>query len=754
VNNGGMLAISGSVLISNTATGAGGGLDNGGNGSGTATLTDTVVLSNSSTNASDGGGLFNGGTLVVEGGSVSGNRAAGNGGGVINFGMLAISGSALISNTAAGVGGELANFSGTATLTDTMVLSNSSGGSGGGIDNGQDSALDLRASDVLSNTTAPSTTGTGGDGGGLNNDGTAVLANDTLTGNSTGGSPLGGGDGGGIATSGVLSATNVTVNANGTGRSGRGGGVALITGTATLTNTIVAGDMQAMSAMTAMTATTDISGSVRSGGHNLIQTDPSGAGYMAGTGDIIGQDPRLLPLANNGGPTLTEALMTNSPAMGTADPAACAAPPVNGVDQRGFPRNAAFCDIGAWDGMMPAAPTNTATNSPTNTATNTSTPTDTATNTPTSTATSMPTNTATNTATNTSMPTNTATKTSTATATSTTPPTRTNTATAVSTTTNTPTATATNTPTATATGTPTATATSTSANTPLSTATSTPTAMASTTALLSATATVPPTATATRTSLVPLPPCILSVAISPTVRQGGVVTISLTAARDTRLEVTIVTTSTYPAEAALMTGPTGGAVLGPVLLALTGFPVRHGERFAFKADKCGRARLAFPVPSTAPMETVRVVAVTRQECGAGGLVTTAFRVMAARGARPALLVGLAAATLRLTMPTPARPHPVIARARVLILTEPGAAVTLRAVLGAAPAGWASGYRVGRIVYAHDGRANRAGLLALAAPLPASLLRPGHSGVVLLVATATSGRRSATASARLLVRAGP
>jgi len=133
------------------------------------------------------------------------------------------------------------------------VLSNSASGSGGGIDNGQGAALDLRASDVLINTTAPSATGTGGDGGGLNNDGTAVLANDTIVGNSTGGSPMGGGDGGGIATSGALSATNVTVNANGTGLSGVGGGVALIMGTATLTNTIVAGDTQAVGAMAATT---------------------------------------------------------------------------------------------------------------------------------------------------------------------------------------------------------------------------------------------------------------------------------------------------------------------------------------------------------------------------------------------------------------------------------------------------------------------------------------------------------------------
>ncbi len=365
-----------------------------------------------------------------------------------------------------------------------------------------------------------------------------------------------------------------------------------------------------------------------------------------GLGDIIGQDPRLLPLADNGGPTPTEALMMNSPAMGTADPAACVAPPVNGVDQRGFPRNAAFCDIGAWDGMMPAAPTNTATN----------------------------------------------------------------------------------------------------------TATSTATSTALNTALPGAMATVPPAATATRMPLTPLPPCILTVAVNSTVRQGGVGVIALTAAHDTRLEVTIVTTATYPAEAALMTGPTGGAVLGPVLLILTGLQVRHGERFAFKADKVSHARLAFPVPMTARVETVCVVAVTRQACGVGSLVTTSFRATAARGARPALLVGLVAATLRLTMPTRARLHPVMARARVLILTEPGATVTLRAILGTASGGWANGYRAGRTVYAYQGRANRAGLLALGVPLPAALLRLGHAGLVLLAAT--SGRRSATAAARLLVRAGP
>jgi hypothetical protein len=68
-------------------------------------------------------------------------------------------------------------------------------------------------------------------------------------------------------------------------------------------------------------------------------------------------DPRLGPLADNGGPTLTVSLLDGSPATDTANPVAC--PP---TDQRGFPRPYGIgCDIGAFETTLIG--TNDSTNS-------------------------------------------------------------------------------------------------------------------------------------------------------------------------------------------------------------------------------------------------------------------------------------------------------------------------------------------------------------------------------------------------------
>jgi hypothetical protein len=59
--------------------------------------------------------------------------------------------------------------------------------------------------------------------------------------------------------------------------------------------------------------------------------------WIDSTSGVVG------PLANNGGPTLTMALLPGSPAIGAADSAS--APP---TDQRGFPRPLGSADIGAY----------------------------------------------------------------------------------------------------------------------------------------------------------------------------------------------------------------------------------------------------------------------------------------------------------------------------------------------------------------------------------------------------------------------
>jgi hypothetical protein len=93
------------------------------------------------------------------------------------------------------------------------------------------------------------------------------------------------------------------------------------------------------------------SGGINSLGYNLIQgVNPC---PMAGTltGNLPpGTDPLLGPLADNGGPTLTQALARNSPAVDHGDPTGCR----DGIgtlllfDQCGLPRWLR-CDIGAFE---------------------------------------------------------------------------------------------------------------------------------------------------------------------------------------------------------------------------------------------------------------------------------------------------------------------------------------------------------------------------------------------------------------------
>jgi hypothetical protein len=103
----------------------------------------------------------------------------------------------------------------------------------------------------------------------------------------------------------------------------------------------------------------DTGGLITSQGYNLIRNT---TGSMIGgdlTGNIIGQDPNLGPLQDNGGRTATRALNGGSPALNRGNPGGC----LNhaGVqlqrDQRGFvtPQRGR-CDIGAFEaGINPAA---------------------------------------------------------------------------------------------------------------------------------------------------------------------------------------------------------------------------------------------------------------------------------------------------------------------------------------------------------------------------------------------------------------
>jgi len=88
-------------------------------------------------------------------------------------------------------------------------------------------------------------------------------------------------------------------------------------------------------------------GAVTSDGYNLSSDDRGG--FLTATGDQININPMLGPLQDNGGPTLTHALLPGSPAINAGDPNFI--PPPD-FDQRGPGFTRVVCgriDIGAFE---------------------------------------------------------------------------------------------------------------------------------------------------------------------------------------------------------------------------------------------------------------------------------------------------------------------------------------------------------------------------------------------------------------------
>ena len=124
---------------------------------------------------------------------------------------------------------------------------------------------------------------------------------------------------------------------------GAGGGI-WNGGTTTLGNTIVAGNSNPGA------TSPDLSGQVTAN-YCLIQ-NTTGATFASGSGNnITGQNPKLSPLADNGGPTQTMALLTGSPAVDAGSNALI--PSGVTTDQRGagYPRIVnGMVDIGGYRG--------------------------------------------------------------------------------------------------------------------------------------------------------------------------------------------------------------------------------------------------------------------------------------------------------------------------------------------------------------------------------------------------------------------
>lgn len=269
--------------------------------------------------------------IVVAGNQAIATNGAAAGGGVVTLSPIVVAHSAITGNVAQAVagssegGGIAAGFSTyAATISVELDASTIAGNAarsngiataarGGGVH--ATGPIEASYSTISGNTTAVTGAGSIARGGGLAvTCGSSVTTCDvnlvasTVSGNQAEG---GDGDGGGVAAAGgKLVAYNSTIAFN--RAPGRGGGViASIGATSKLIGTIVA-DNDAPSGAD-ISLPLGVSGALNVIGERNLVVDASGS--VALPSDTLHGDPKLLPLANNGGTTATHALAACSPAI-------------------------------------------------------------------------------------------------------------------------------------------------------------------------------------------------------------------------------------------------------------------------------------------------------------------------------------------------------------------------------------------------------------------------------------------------------
>jgi CSLREA domain-containing protein len=292
---------------------------------GTLTVTNCWFVANTSING--GAALRNNGTMVVADSIFTGNSGNGGwGGAILNDRVMTVRHSTFTGNTiGTGAGGAIANINSSTLIVIDSTLTDNHAGDGGGIFNHYGPLT------VLNSTFAGNSARSGG--GIASHPGTVLISNSTFSGNTA---TAAGASGGGIATGSPTTVLNSTFSGN---AAAQGGGIAstLPNYSLNFSNSIVANSTAGGDCSMAGTIGTNLNNLVEDGSCSL-----NGVNFQTG-------DPQLGPLADNGGPTPTFALLPGSPAIDAGDNATCAAPPVNGVDQRGQPRSATQCDVGAFE---------------------------------------------------------------------------------------------------------------------------------------------------------------------------------------------------------------------------------------------------------------------------------------------------------------------------------------------------------------------------------------------------------------------
>ncbi len=355
----------------------------GGSGSGIELYADNSTVSLSGANSHDndatfGGGIYvgeadNASVVTVSNATVTGNTASDDGGGIYVDGVaddgssLTISDSVVSTNTSVDFGGGIylleigkgATSTAKVTIARTTVDGNTGGGYGGGIAINDPAAETTGQPTVLIDSSTVSNNTTPYGGGGIHirrtsNGPEAVVTvlNSTITGNDA---QLGGG----------VDASAAQYGAFG------GPGVPYVPGPDILTTVVSHSTVADNSAHTSAGVAgnpgdhrIEIENSIVSGGtsnngntpndfdptptfaitYSLIQNPRAGTVIPAGVGNLVGVDPQLAALANNGGATKTRLVAPGSPAYNAGDPAFAGA---GKFDQRGQARVFERLDMGA-----------------------------------------------------------------------------------------------------------------------------------------------------------------------------------------------------------------------------------------------------------------------------------------------------------------------------------------------------------------------------------------------------------------------
>ncbi len=365
-NSGGQVTLANCVLEGNGVSGA----------NGFFSLNPQPVPPAYSTSAR-GGAIFNLGTLAANACTFRGNSVrAGNGGQPGPPCSTACSSPGLHGgNGNDGEGGAVYSY-GTLKLTACTFFENVAGGGdggtggpgpawsygieggvGGGGGAGRGGAVFAGGMAQLVNCTATTNVCVGGSGG-MGGTGGWAMSSQLPGGRGGPGGAGGNGSGNFYHASGQFTLTNCTFALNqsiagggGTGGAGGlggpGGGATGPTGSPGLSGSAfggfsTSGGWSFNSVLCSNAPGGNCAGTIQDAGHNL-SSDASC--NFTNVGSLNNTDPSLGPLADNGGPTLTMALLPGSPAIDAGDTAAA---PL--TDQRGFPRPVGpVADIGAYE---------------------------------------------------------------------------------------------------------------------------------------------------------------------------------------------------------------------------------------------------------------------------------------------------------------------------------------------------------------------------------------------------------------------